>query len=530
MQTLILTLVILLILSEGTGQWVLKYLKIQTEGFAAPVGTAFLFTLLELLYFPAMLAHLSTDWVRITTVLVLILAVLFTLVRWKETFHALFRARTIYIILALGLFLFLLKGHDSLLLQDEGIGIMSANMNTSSIDLQSMPLQGYLLYGGVTMARLGRHTGLGAIELSLFAEAVGVMLALDIIDSFQIMNPWFRFTLIVFAVFYCGFAEWRILGACTSDSWRLIFIALSIYCLYRWLAEGKENIKYLLLIAFGAGFFVSRGFFMVSFEILYCLMVYLFHIKKIRGLYDITTLAGPVIVYLCGWMSRFSIAGAVITAAIYVLFLINRWRRRFYHRIIQVENFFIDHNRRIFFITVPVVFLVGTFILRFFVPGYGIEYSFYINYFALHEVNGFLFPSGNFIDIVIDCVRWAGLLVFLKNGNGREDGMVKYLFLGMLVFFVNPLCMGMLTEITGLDMYACAFEILFNPFTDILVLIAIYKLFEWTVVGQWVLELILVFAALFGHITSWAGMRMGLYTDLVHGDPPTEEVQEAESE
>jgi hypothetical protein len=40
-----------------------------------------------------------------------------------------------------------------------------------------------------------------------------------------------------------------------------------------------------------------------------------------------------------------------------------------------------------------------------------------------------------------------------------------------------------------------AFEILFNPFTEILFFTQIYQVFAWTPIGQWVLEIILAGAS-----------------------------------
>lgn len=71
-------------------------------------------------------------------------------------------------------------------------------------------------------------------------------------------------------------------------------------------------------------------------------------------------------------------------------------------------------------------------------------------------------------------------------------------------------------------MYAYAFEILLNPFTDVMIFYWIYTQFEWTVLGQWVLELTLVGAVLFGHIAGFIGIRGSLYGDLLDENRITE--------
>ena len=527
MISVVLGFTAMIIVSEGLGRWLLKLLKYEPEYamYAAPYGTALLFCVLAVLYMPIMAFHGSFGAVLIVTMFVVAICMVAILRSWKETFHILFRARTIYILMAVTLIggLFLKYGLPSMI-QDAELLDMASYVNSQSITLANMPLQGYPLAGSVIFWMTGINYEYTVLLLSLYTSAIGMMMSLNFIDSFQLPNPWFRFTLIFFSLFYCTCYSWKIVGAFHGENWRLYFIALSIYTSYRWLKTGKENIKYLIPVVFGAGLFVHSGFLMIAVEIVYCLAVFLFHEQKIRSLYDLTTFLIPVVFYLFFWIAEKNLLGAVIFGGFCIIYYNQRNKHRLYHKIIQIEDFLIAYDTWIFYVGIPVVFLIGTFILRFFVAGYGIEYSHYISYFSHRTVAGFLFPRGNYIDIVMDLWRWAGVLVFVRKAFQKEDRMIKDFFFCMIIFFVNPLCMGMLTQITGLETYAGAFEILFNPFTDILVFIAIYKLFEWTVIGQWILELCLVFATLLGHVTSYTNLPMGLYSELV-STGETSEVQ-----
>ncbi|GEM_PF-1132281 len=519
----------MIFLSEGIGRWVLKVLKYEPEYamYAAPYGAAFLFCVLSMLYLPIMVCHGSFGAILIVTMIVVAASMIPLMRTWKDTLRLLFRARTIYILMAVVLIagLFLKYGLDEMV-QDAELLQMASYVNSPSITLTSMPLQGYQLFGSVIFWSAGMNNQYTVLFLSLYTAAIGMMMSLNFIDSFQLPNPWFRFTLIFFSLFYCTCYSWKIVGAFHSDNWRLYFTALAIYTAYRWLKTGKENIKYLLPVVFGAGLFVHEAYLMIAVEVVYCLAVFLFHEQKIRALYDLTTFMLPVVYYLFFWLATRNFLGALLFVIVCIVYYMQRNKRKMYHRIIQAEDYLIAYDIPIFYIGVPVIFLVGTFILRFFIAGYGIEYSYYISYFSHRTVAGFLFPRGNIIDMIMDIWRWAGVLVFARKAFTKEDRMIRDMAVCMVVFFINPLCMGMLTQITGLETYACAFEILFNPFTDILVFIAIYKLFEWTVIGQWVLELCLVFATLLGHITSYTSWPMGLYTDLVN---PSDSVTQVES-
>ena len=517
---------VMVILSEGVGQWFLKLIGADRDGFAAPVGTSILFTLLEIVYLPVMLHRGNMHSIAVLTVIVIGIALIILGRAFIETYYSLVRPRMIYVLfsalLLMGLFAVCATRLDPS--NNAELVQMIGNAHASSIDLTGARLQGYSLFGSCAVLLFGESPIATAIALSVYANMITVMLLLNIIDSFQIENPWFRFTLILGSVFYYQFYSWKIISAFQGGNWRLVFAALSLFALYQWLKTGNDRNKFIYIAAMGAGFFAHKGFFMIAVEILYCLACWLFYHRKIRALFDVSTFFIPIVVYFSAWLSLSKPMAGLLLFGIYILFCLLRHRKKVYRRMINLENYLIDHSRGLFYIAIPLIFLVGTFILRFFVDGYGFEYSEYISFFSASSLKSYLFMSGSFIDFILDIWRWAGLFFFLVKAETDEEKMIRNLFLGMAVFFVNPLCMGMLSEITGIETYAYAFEILFNPFTDVLIFYWIYKQFEWTVAGQWLLELCLVFAVIFGHASSFANKSSGLYSDLIEYDAQTGEV------
>lgn len=519
---------ILIILSEGFGQTVMHRLRIRNEGFAAPAGAAVIFGIMELLFLPRMALNGSYHGVTGTVVLVLAIAFICVCVHFKDVFHSLFRARTIYVLLSalLLMLLFRICGSQFVFADDPELSLIGDNIRRAHIDLSPARLQGYELFAGIVLRVLQGDFRGTALLLALFANMITVMMILDIIDSYRIGNPWFRFTLIFAMIFYSQFYSWKITGSFHGDNWEVIFIALMLFITCQWLKTGDENIKYLLLPVTMAGYFTSSGFYMISVEIIYCVFVYLFHIHKIRSLYDLTTILIPVMLYTSMWLTRYSSLAGEGLLLVYAILLVARHRKNVYHRMIEIENLLMDHSTKIFYITIPVIFLIGTFILRFFVPGYGFEYSHYIDYFSSKPISSYLFLNHDVIDMILDVFRWGGLIVFLFRAFTKEECLMRSVFLGMVVFFINPLCTGMLSRIVGMEAYADAFEIVFNPFTDIMIFYWIYRQFEWTVIGQWILELTLVFATLFGHAASYMNLHSGLYTDLINQEIQTREVNQ----
>lgn len=512
--------IILLLLSEGTGHCFLKILHLEKIGFTAPIGVAIMFSFLQILYLPRLCLGGPFGWIKVCSTIVLIIGLIACFYSYKEMFKTLFRARTIYVIIACAMMagLFYLCKTNLAVSNDAELQLMAKNVDSSSIMLENNRLQGYEMFGSLVIWMFQGNLEYTALSLAIFATMISVMLALDMIDSFDIGNPWFRFTLIFFAVFYYQFYSWKIAGAFQGGNWRIIFISLGLFTLYEWLKTKRENIKYLLPFVIFAGMFSHNGFLMIGFEMVYLSSVYLFHIKKIRSLYDVTTFLIPVIIYCAAWLSKYSKLAGIIVILVAIVFYLARMKRSFYLKIIHFEDFLIDHSWKLFFVAIPLVFLVGTFFLRYFTIRYSIPYSEYIRFFSSKGIGSALFLDGSILDYVLDIFRWGGMIVFLMRANKEEEKMMRMIFLGMVAFFINPLCMGMLAQITGLEMYAHAFEIIFNPFTDVMIFYWIYKQFEWTVIGQWVLELTLVITCVLGHVSSFTNHPSGLYTDLLTRD------------
>ena len=195
-----------------------------------------------------------------------------------------------------------------------------------------------------------------------------------------------------------------------------------------------------------------------------------------------------------------------------------RDHEKIYACLIDVETFFLDHYRKIFFLIGPILLMLGTLFLRFIVPENASLYRSFLNYLTAKPVNYYFFIHSNWLEIILSAIRWIGVIIFVWQSHKREeDKWIRTLLILMVIWFVNPLTMGLLVKICGLNALTLGFEILFNPLTDLLSFIAIYRLFQWTVIGQWVLELVLVFATLFGHTLSYLHVPAGLYTDLIDG-------------
>lgn len=516
----VLIAIILCFLCEGVGHCLLKVLHLKKNGFTTPIGVAIIFALLEILYLPRLCLGGPFDWIKGCTMIVFIACIVACIYCIKDILKTIFRGRIVYVLLGATMMfgLFYICKTNLAVDTDPELLLMAKNMNSQSIMLENNRLQGYEMFGSYIIWLFNGDFEKAALTLALFSTMASIMLALNMIDSFDIGNPWFRFTLIISSIFYTPFYSWKITGAFHGGNWRIFFISLAIFTLFEWIRRKEENIKYMFPIVIAAGMFSHNGFLMIGIDLVYLSAVYLFYAKKIRSLYDVTTFCIPILIYIAAWFTKYSFIACFVLLAIGLAFYLIRLKRSFYVKMIRVEDILIDHCYKIFYIGVPLIFLVGSFILRFFTIKYSIPYSHYINFFSNKGVGTYLFLSHNILDYVLDIFRWVGMFVFLLRAKTDEEKMIRMIYLGMVVFFVNPLCMGMFARMTGLEMYAHAFEIIFNPFTDVMIFYWIYKQFEWTVIGQWILELTLLITCIFGHVSSFTNHSIGLYSDLIVRD------------
>ena len=514
---------VLFVIFGGYGSALRKYLKTEQEELTAPFGAAVVFSLLELLYMPALILNLSMTWIDIMTGIVL-LAGLVLAVKEYRTLAGHLKEPYLWITVLSGILftvLFVRFGGSVLDGNDSYLAAILDHIRAPSLHLGQYNMQGYIpLVSSLAGYLDDAKTAL--LAMGLCANLVSAALTLNILKSFRLRNPWLRFVLIIASIFYMNFSSWKIIHAWGDDNWRVLFTALSLYTAYTWIRSENKQMLYELLYVTMAGLFVSNGYSLLAMELLYALGVYFLMQHRVRTVYDIITLTGPVVVYGCAWMGKWAPVRAWTILILYVVVLLYRNTKNGYRLLINIENFMIDHAKVIFLAVIPCVFLLGSLGLRFFTD-LGVPYGEYIRFLQGTTIRQYMILHCNILDVIADIFRIGGLAWMLYKAKKNEDQMIRIVFLCTVIFFLNPLCMGLFTKITGPEIYANAFEILFNPFTDILIFVTIYYLFEWKVIGQWVLELSLCAIVLLGHVGSFLQQPYGLYTDLVMQS--TQEVQ-----
>lgn len=505
---------------EGLGQTVLDLLKLDHRGFAAPAGAAVYACALEAVFLPCFLLRIplsAAGWAAAAVTAAGAACALKGMKRLASFRHE----RDLAALGASGLLfvfvLFMQKDPSAVLRPAEAMIQMAAQGSTAA---SAQQFQGYTVFGALIMRVFSPSAAAGV--MSLLFHLLFAAFFLNLIRSFHLRNPWFAFTLTAYGLFYACFSSWLITSVYSAGGVRLFVIALLLQQICLFLQEKKENLIFLILAAEGAGLFVSDGFDMIAFEIIYCLGVWMFCHHREKTVFHLCVLFSVPLFYKACQLLEIHLLAGVLTGAAGILILYGFRFRRFRIAVLSLEDFLHMHGTAVFGIGVPAALMAGSLLVFLLQPSFMMPFAAYREFLESDPTRGYLFMDGRWTTWVLNGFRLIGLIIVLIRPDGDERSWLRTIYVMMLVLFVNPLTMSFTAKWAGSSAYAATFEIFFNPFTDLVLLTAVYRVFEWQVIGQWVLELFLIAAVLLGNFGSFAGMRTGLYTDQVRQIEPQE--------
>ncbi|MEF9892061.1 MAG: hypothetical protein RR738_01835 [Anaerorhabdus sp.] len=143
-------------------------------------------------------------------------------------------------------------------------------------------------------------------------------------------------------------------------------------------------------------------------------------------------------------------------------------------------------------------------------------------------VKDYTFRYSGIIDNVLNVIRWIGLIIFIKFSTSRENKFISDMFLLVVFFFLNPLCTTGLAYTIASNVFYRNIEVLFNPFTECLIIwFMLDKLNKKTVVSTSIC-FILIGSTVLGYLLSWVDSSEGLYTFYINGDKVTDPILKIE--
>ena len=497
---------VLLLLAEGTGAWFKWILGIDRHGFNAPVGFALLLAASQVLYYPAQLFQYSFHWILVSTGIILIAAVFFVIYDLPDMKASLLRPDSLLVLGAGAVFIFLCAGHDVVSITPGDNPFPKMMM-----DVKAPQFQGYFHFALAFARYLNLSCGFfglapvgyGAAQIygmGLLYVLMSSMLIVDIVRRRELRNHWFEFALGIYLLMNGNYTAWNPDTAWLGRSWAVLFTTMAVYTGYRYLKEENEMTKYLWLPIMTAGLACDNSFGLSGIAVLYGFMVYLFSVHKIRSLFDLFTFVIPHVAYMAAVLaSRWWPPLSVFLVMFYAWFSFRRYKRPIRRWIARAEEFCFDHYKELFLIAVPAVLTVASLIISAMQGWKGISsYTYYFSDFT--EIDGmrdYLLIHSGILQIALNVFRWGGLVCLFWLAKEPCDRGIRVVLEAVLLVFLNPLCTPAISYMTG-PMFIHTFHVLFNPFTEALLFLYVYRMFQWTVIGQWVLEILLCLGAFLG--------------------------------
>ncbi len=504
---------LLMILAEGAGAWFKHMFGVQRKGFHAPLGFALMLAGAQLLYYPAQMFNYSLRWIFASTAIILLAMLVFFIFDLADIKKSLLRKETLIVILC-GLLFAILCSMGSVLGSEAGNEISMRLVH----DVQAPKFQGYfhfaLSYAWLINLPL-KLMHLPAVSTSM-AELYGLgllyvlissMLIVDVLRTMKLRNHWLEFALGAYLLLNGNYNAWSVNTAWLGLSWSAFFVCLAVFTWFTYLKENNEMIKYFLIPILAAGLASDNSFGLCGIAMLYGFMMHQFSIRKIRSLFDLTTFLIPHILYTAAlfgdrWWPQLS----WILVLLYAVFIFRRYHRPLRRWISRAEEYCFEHYREIFLIAVPVILIAASLIIGYLNSWKGLmSYGYYFSDFT--EIDGmrdYTFIHSDILQILLNLFRWGGLICLVWLAKEPADQAVRMLLISVLLIFVNPLCTPAISYMTG-PMFIHAFNVLFNPFTECIMFLYIYRMFQWTVIGQWVLEITLCLGAA-GALIGMAGI------------------------
>ncbi|MCF0115831.1 MAG: hypothetical protein HUJ56_10795, partial [Erysipelotrichaceae bacterium] len=496
--------ILLFILCTGTGIEIKKRFNLSLKGFSAPIGFAIILCLLQLGYYPIQWFTLSFKLIKIITILVLGLSTLCTLKNIKELFKELFTVKMIPVVISLVAFLFILsKCYINLDFSDSVtyLNYIFQNINLDHINTfdptnglmgkewDSLYLfQGYYHFSSFTtwIINLPYYLGKSYYQISTITIMVwGFGAFFNLLSSTFIMNiiedipsdkKYIKYVLGFLALGYLNFYYWKISFAFYGNTYRGLFITMLIYVIYHSIKDNSTPLKYFIPVVTTAGLAVSSSYLFMGFAILYAYAAYLFLNKKENGLKEMIYCIIPLVIYAACYFGKVIPIFCYGVIGLYAIIVILTYTKVVDKLIAILEGFFQRFAKPLLFIAVPAVFALYSLYINITDPEYLVGYMDYFkDYQSIDMVKDYFFVYSHLIDNVLNLLRWTGLILFCLKAKEEENKYIKVLILTLATFLLNPLCTSALSKtITGMVYYR-NFEVLFNPFTELLFITYIFR-------------------------------------------------------
>ena len=553
MIKIFLAISLLIVVLFGYGKTMMKLLKLEKEIFAAPIGFVTFFSVLQLFYYPVQFFNLSFNLIIVITTVLLILGIILAFLHLKEvkvSKYWLFVVLSIFVYLGVFYFCFIdIEFSDSPMY----LNYIAQNINNSTLNkfdlysgLVGQEWDGLYLYQGyyhfasylcwminIPYYLLGssgyvENIAISTWGLGLLYNVLSSMMIINIIAYLKFDNKYFKFIVLLFTLFFSNFYYWRVVLAFYGNTYRTILITLLMFYSYRFVNDENEKFKYLMMLIVGAGIACSSSFLFISFSVLICLCTYLFSNKRPNTFKDMAIIVLPIAIYASVMFYKSNKLIGMILAIVFLIYYLFK-NTYIINNICQIiEKFLFKYAKIIFFVFLPLLLIAYSFYLNVTDDNLLIDYAYALQDHQQYDmVKDYTFRYSGIIDNCLNIIRWLGVAMVIYKAHTNGDRYIKYTFVLMLLLFLNPLCASGLAQTIASNVFYRNVEVLFNPFTESLILLCIIDNINNKYITMGI-SAVLLFSTVLGHALSFVDSDEGLYTFYVNGGKEVDHIYKIE--
>lgn len=548
-----LAISLLIVVLFGYGKTMMKLLKLEKEIFAVPIGFVTFFCVLQLFYYPVQFFNLSFNLIIVITTVLLILGIILAFLHLKEvkvSKYWLFVVLSIFVYLGVFYFCFIdIEFSDSPMY----LNYIAQNINSSTLNkfdlysgLVGKEWDGLYLYQGyyhfasylcwminIPYYLLGssgyvENIAISTWGLGLLYNVLSSMIIINIIAYLKFDNKYLKFIVLLFTLFFSNFYYWRVVLAFYGNTYRTILITMLMFYSYRFVNDENEKFKYLMMLIVGAGIACSSSFLFISFSVLICLCAYLFSNKRPNAFKDMAIIVLPIAIYASVMFYKSNKLIGMILAIIFLIYYLFK-NTYIVNNICQIiEKFLFKYAKIIFFIFLPLLLIAYSFYLNVTDDNLLIDYAYALQDHQQYDmVKDYTFRYSGIIDNCLNIIRWLGVAMVIYKAHTNGDRYIKYTFVLMLLLFLNPLCASGLAQTIASNVFYRNVEVLFNPFTESLILLCIIDNINNKYITMGI-SAVLLFSTVLGHALSFVDSDEGLYTFYVNGGKEVDHIYKIE--
>lgn len=553
MIKIFLAISLLIVVFFGYGKTMMKLLKLEKEIFAVPIGFVTFFSVLQLFYYPVQFFNLSFNLIIVITAVLLILGIILAFLHLKEvkvSKYWLFVVLSIFVYLGVFYFCFIdIEFSDSPMY----LNYIAQNINNSTLNkfdlysgLVGQEWDGLYLYQGyyhfasylcwminIPYYLLGssgyvENIAISTWGLGLLYNVLSSMIIINIIAYLKFDNKYFKFVVLLFTLLFSNFYYWRIVLAFYGNTYRTILITMLMFYSYRFVNDENEKLKYLMMLIVGAGIACSSSFLFISFSVLICLCAYLFSNKRPNTFKDMAIIVLPIAIYASVMFYKSNKLIGMILAIIFLIYYLFK-NTYIINNICQIiEKFLFKYAKIIFFVFLPLLLIAYSFYLNVTDDNLLIDYAYALQDHQQYDmVKDYTFRYSGIIDNCLNIIRWLGVAMVIYKAHTNGDRYIKYTFVLMLLLFLNPLCASGLAQTIASNVFYRNVEVLFNPFTESLILLCIIDNINNKYITMGI-SAVLLFSTVLGHALSFVDSDEGLYTFYVNGGKEVDHIYKIE--